>query len=176
MPFATVKKKFQKLDKKQLVDLIGNLYKLNKSNQEYLDHFAEPDEAALFHKYKEQIIAAFYPPGNRPICIPNARKSLMAFQKLHPSPEYAASLLLVYVETGISFCNDFGYVDDPILNSLSVKFEDALKFIEKENMIDTFKSKAFQITHDASDIYTPISDYFADLCQYYLGSNPHDPE
>lgn len=56
------------------------------------------------------------------------------------------------------------------------KFEAALKIIEKNHLNSTFEANSFQVTKDASEIHSHISDYFADLCLLHLESNPYDPE
>jgi len=57
----SLKPELLKLDKKQLIELIADLYKKNKSVQEYLDFFIKPDEDGLFEKYKMKVYEAFFP-------------------------------------------------------------------------------------------------------------------
>lgn len=40
------------------------------------------------------------------------KKALSDFQKLEPAAELIADLLLVYVETGVRFTNEYGDIDE----------------------------------------------------------------
>ncbi len=61
MGLTELKRELRKLDKDQLIGLISDLYKKEKSVQQLLDFYVHPNEKELFREYSHTVSTAFYP-------------------------------------------------------------------------------------------------------------------
>ncbi len=59
----SIKTELGKLEKSALIEIISDLYKKNKSVQEYLNFYIKPDEDGLFEKYRLKFMKHFIPNG-----------------------------------------------------------------------------------------------------------------
>jgi hypothetical protein len=164
MSFLTVKKELAKLDKKSLIGLFSELYRKNKSVQEYLDHFANPDEEGLFEKYKEKVVEAFYPKRGFDYNLKKGKAAISEFKKLSPPSDLMVDLMLVYVDTGVRFTNDYGDINESFYSSIESVFYAALKLAYKERLLGVFEVRAKQILNNTEDIGWGFHDM---LCQYF---------
>jgi hypothetical protein len=152
MGLIDVKKELVKLDKDKLIGLISELYKNNKGVKEYLDFYANPNEDALFEKYKDKVYEAFYPKRGYALKLSEGKKAISEFKKLKPSPMLLADLMFCYVETGILFTNEFGDIDDSFYSSLESVYGQSLSLMDKENLLDEFEVRANKMLEDVSHI------------------------
>jgi len=164
----SLKPELLKLDKKQLIELIADLYKKNKSVQEYLDFFIKPDEDGLFEKYKMKVYEAFFPKRGFGYSLKQGKQAISDFKKLGPSEHLVADLMLFYVETGVEFTNDFGDIDATFYSSLESTFAAALKIMKKEDVLDKFKDRAARILKDTKNTGWGFHDVLCDtFYQFY---------
>lgn len=114
MGLSKVKNELKKPDKNKLIDLISDLYKKNKSVKEYLDFYSEPDEKALFTKYRNKVYEAFYPRHGYSIKLREGKKAISGFRKPGASADLVADLILFYAKTGTEYTKCFGDIDDQL--------------------------------------------------------------
>ena len=152
MGITDLKKELKKLDKENLIDIIADLYKKNKSVKEFLDFFVNPNEQELFLKYKEKVYEAFYPKRGDRFKISEGKKAISDFKKLEASNELVSELMLFYAETGVEFTNDYGDINESFYNSVVSGYSNALKLMKKENILDKFADRAKKILDDTSGI------------------------
>lgn len=157
-----LKNDLTKLDKKALIEIIADLYKKNKTVKEYLDFYFKPDENGLFEKYKVKVYESFYPKRGFGYSLKQGKQCISEFKKLGPSPELLASLMLFYVETGVQFTNDFGDINEPFYNSLESTYANALKLIQKEDLLSQFEQLASQLLVDSENIGWGFHDALSD--------------
>lgn len=138
MAFSKVKKELESLNKAQIITLIGELYKNNKANKDFLDHFANPDEKALLETFTIRIREIFFPSRGK-IDLRKGRKALAEFKKLGTSAEKNVELMFVYINTGLEAANKYWQLDDSYYNSMSSVFQEALKLLQKEDMLPEFE-------------------------------------
>jgi hypothetical protein len=164
----SLKTELSKLDKKQLIELIADLYKKNKSVQEYLNFFIKPDQDGLFEKYKTKVYEAFFPKRGYAYSLKQGKQAIADFKKLGPSEDLVADLMLFYVETGVEFTNDFGDIDATFYSSLESTFAAALKILKKEDVLDKFEDRAARILKDTRNIGWGFHDVLRDtFYQFY---------
>jgi len=160
----SLKTELAKLDKKQLIELVADLYKKNKAVQEYLNFFIKPDEDGLFEKYKIKVYEAFFPKRGFGHNLKQGKQAISDFKKLGPSECFVADLMLFYVETGVQFTNDFGDIDQTFYSSLESTFAAALKVMKKEDVLDKFKDRAAGVLKNTQNIgwwfHETLSDTF----------------
>lgn len=173
MALTDLKKELKKLSKEKLIDLIADLYKKNKSVKEFFDFYVSPDENGLFNKYRDKVFEAFYPKRGYGFKLKDGKQAISDFKKFEPSKELLANLMLFYVESGVKFTNDFGDVNEAFYNSLTTTFVDALKIMDKENLLHRFEKRVEKIVDDTSGIGWGVHDY---LVQVWFDFYPSDDE
>jgi Family of unknown function (DUF6155) len=168
MGLIDVKKELQKLDKGEIIDLVSELYKKNKSPKEFLDFWANPNENELFTKYRDKVFRAFYAVKGYDYSLKNGKQAISDFKKFSPSADLIADLMLFYVETGVIFTNDFGDVDEPFYSSMETTYESALKLMKKEDLLDKFAVRVKKIVDDSDGTGWGFHDTLGDIyCDFY---------
>ena len=163
-----IKNVLAKLEKKALIEILSDLYKKNKSVQEYLDFYIKPDEKGLFEKYRDKVYEAFYPKRGFGYNIKQGKQSISDFNKLGPSAELLTDLMLFYVETGVKFTDEYGDINEAFYNSMESTYANALKIICKEGLMDRFKQRAFQVLEDTKNMGWGFHDSLSEIFhQYY---------
>ncbi|BAU52858.1 DUF6155 family protein [Mucilaginibacter gotjawali] len=164
----SIKTELGKLEKSALVEIICDLYKKNKAVQEYLNFHIKPDEDGLFEKYRAKVYEAFFPKRGFGYNLKQGKQSITDFKKLGPSAESLADLMLFYVETGVTFTNDFGDMNEAFYNSMVSTYANALKIIYKERLLDVFKERSMQIIDDTQDMGWGFHDSLSEIFyQFY---------
>ncbi|SEP42455.1 DUF6155 family protein [Mucilaginibacter sp. AW1-7] len=153
-----LKNDLTKLDKKALIEILADLYKKNKQVKEYLDFYFKPDEDGLFEKYQAKVYETFYPKRGFGYNLKQGKQYISEFKKLEASAALLAALMLFYVQTGIQFTNDYGDIDETFYNSLSSTYASALKLLKKEDLLDQFEERAFQLLLDSKNIGWGLND------------------
>ena len=177
MGISDIKKELKNLDKEKLIDLVVDIYKKNKSVKEYLDFYISPNEKELFLKYKDKVYEAFYPKRGDRFKLSDGKKAISDFKKLEASKELLAELMLLYVETGVEFTNEYGDIDEPFYNSVSSVYSNALKLMNKENILDKFADRAKKVIDDTSNIGWGFHDYLSDIYgDYYFNDSDYNEE
>jgi hypothetical protein len=169
MGITDIKKELKKLDKDNLIDLISDLYKNNKSVKEFLDFYANPDERELFNKYRVKVFEAFYPKRGYGFKLKDGKQAISDFKKIGASPNLLADLMLFYVETGVIFTNEFGDINEGFYSSIETTYEAALTLMKKENLLDEFAVRAGKVVSDTSGIGWGFHDSLGDIhAEFYL--------
>jgi len=163
MGLTDLKKELKKLDKKNLIDLVADLYKKNKSVKEFMDFYINPDEKALLDKYRDKVFEAFYPRRGYNYKLKDGKQAISDFKKLEPSADLLADLILFYVETGVQFTNDFGDIDGAFYSSLEKTYVAALTLMRKENLLDKFADRSAKVVSDTSDIGWGFHDFLGSV-------------
>lgn len=125
--WSDVKARVSKLNPKQLLQLVADLYRLSKETQEFLHaRFAVGDDP--LGPYKETISDCMYPDvySNKPVQVSKARRAISSYSKATGDPLGEAELMTVLVEYGNSFTVDFGDMDGPFYDSLNRAYQVAI--------------------------------------------------
>jgi len=163
MGLTDIKKELKKLDKDKLIYLVADLYKKNKSVQEFLDFYVNPNERELFEKYRDKVFVAFYPKRGYKLKLKDGKKAISDFKKLGPSTDLLADLMLFYVAAGVQFTNDFGDIDEGFYSSMATTYVAALTLMRKENLLDKYADRASKVVSDTSGIGWGFHDYLCDV-------------
>lgn len=152
MGLTELKKELQKLDKGKLIDLVADLYKKSPSAKEFLDFYVSPDEQALFEKYREKVLRAFFPKRGFGFKLREGKQAISEFKKLGVSPELLAELMLFYVETGVKFTNEFGDISAEFCSSLQGMYDQALALMKESGLLAKFAGRARQVVIDTGGL------------------------
>ncbi len=164
MGLTDIKKELKNLDKDNLIDLVLDLYKKNKSVKEFFDFYVNPNEKELLAKYKDKVYEAFFPKRGDRLRLSDGKKAIADFRKLGTSNDLLTDLMLFYVETGVECTNEFGDIDEPFYNSVASVYSQALTIMKKEKILDQFSDRAKKIVDDTRNIGWGFHD---DLCSVY---------
>ncbi len=173
MGLTDIKKELKKLDKDKLIELVVDLYKMNKQVKEYFDFYVNPDERELFYKYRDKVFEAFYPKRGYSYNLKDGKQAIIDFKKLGTSAELLAELMLFYVETGVKFTIDFGDINAAFYKSLATTYVDCLKLMSNENLLDKFEERVGNIVQDTRNIGWGFHDY---LLQVWIDFYPTEED
>lgn len=169
MGLTDLKKELKKLEKDQLVELITDLYKKNKSVKEFFDFYVNPDEKELFEKYRTKVFQAFYPKRGYECKLKDGKQAISDFKKLGPSSELVADLMLFYVETGVKFTNDYGDIDEGFYSSIETTYFAALTLMKKDDLLHKFAKRAGLVVSDTTNIGWGFHAYLDDVHSNFYG-------
>ena len=171
MSKIALKKQLQSLTNEQMIETVLEMYDKLKPVKEYLEYYLNPNEKAMFEKYKTIIVNEFYPIGKSAqpkTRFSVAKKAIADFKALKPSPELLGDLMLTLPEMACKFTCDYGDMWEQYYESASTNFKNALNFLEKNNLLDNFKVRCESCLKNASHCGYGFEDDIADLhYQYY---------
>lgn len=172
MNIRELKKHLAELTKKELINEISFLFKINSSSKDYLSlKFFSSLEHSILEKYKQQIKNEFYPQRGEPkLRLSIAKKAVSGFKKITKSQTDIADIMMFYVENGVEFTCDYGDIDERFYNSMELMFDSTLKFIQKHNLGKDFNSRCKKIVDDTDGIGWGFHDQLGYLYDYYF---PH---
>ena len=133
MKITDLKKQLNSMEKKELINLIGKLYRSNRQAQSIIDVelCGESVEVQLIADCKKKIHAAFF---SSRLSLKNARTVISDYKKVSKNKENIAELMLYYVECGVEFTNMYGDIDEAFYYSIASMFSD---FVSSLNELDS---------------------------------------
>ena len=172
--WSDVKAEITKLDMRQLVNLVADLYRFSKENQAFLNaRFAVVRDP--LEPYKKTIAECIYPDiyKNKPIQISKAKKAISDYSKAVGESLGEAELMTFFVERGNAFTVNFGDIDEEFYDALIRMYR---RVIEKvcslpEEQRDAFKERLEAIMTSSADIGWGYHDT---LCDDYYSAFPED--
>ena len=172
MNIRELKKHLAELTKKELINEISFLFKMNSFSKDYLSSkFSSSLEHSILEKYKQQVKNEFYPQRGEPkLRLSIAKKTVSEFKKITKSQTDIADIMTFYVENGVEFTCDYGDIDERFYNSMESMFESTLKFIQKHNLGKDFNFRCKKIVDDTDGIGWKFHDQLGYLYDYYF---PH---
>jgi hypothetical protein len=161
-------------DNSELLNLIQDLYALNKNNKCFIEARYQTTNAPLA-LYKKRIDEALYPDvmSNKPVNFSAGRKAISEYKKSTQDVNGTIALMVLYVKTGSQFTLDYGDMYDEFYDSLISMFHSILKVLVKADdaIQNKYVSQLGEIVNSVKDIgwgyYDDISellyDYFPDF-------------
>lgn len=173
-----LKKELKELNQKELIQLITELYKLNKDVQQYLSNKFKGEEAIveLFEQTKKKVKDEFFPDrGFGKMRLGEAKNAISTFKKLSGDAIKTLDLMLYYVELGTDFTNTYGDIDDRYYDSmLSMYDKVAVECDKDEEIFNIFKDRLYSIVRESRDIGWGYHDTLCDI--YYSIEWEHEDE
>ena len=157
------------LTKEQLIQEIGDLYSTFKGVRELYELRLNPNEGAILEAYKAQIRHQFFPKhGYGEPNLSVAKKAVSDFKKIRPAAHSVADMMLFYVEQGIKFTNAYGDIDENFYNSMETMYENALNFMDKNNLLDVFHRRCLQMVNETEHCGWGFHDQLAYFYRKYF--------
>ncbi|WP_431026721.1 DUF6155 family protein [Lysinibacillus sp. LZ02] len=167
-----LKKELKELDQKQLIQLVSELYKVNKDVQHYLSNKFGGEAAILelYEKTKEKVTDEFFPKrGFGKLRLAEAKKAISNFKKLSSDAVKTIDLMLYYVEIGTEFTHTYGDIDARFYDSMNSMYDKVITECNKnEEYYQLFKDRLYAVVEDSQDIGWGYHDV---LCGSYYALN-----
>ena len=162
------------LDKKQLVELVRDLYRLSKENQAFLAARLSLGEDPLA-PYKKTIRNCMYPDvmTDKPVQIAKAKRAISDYSKAVGDPVGEAELMTLFVECGNSFTVEYGDIDEDFYNALNLMYRRTLEKVLSlaEGQHGVFKERLREIMESSSGIGWGYHD---ELCHDFYDAFPEE--
>ena len=166
-----LKKHLRKKTQDELIDEVANLYKKLSSVKEYYQSSLFGDDLTVLNKYKKVVEEEFIATGRSfapKMRLSVARKAVSDYKKVSSSNEGIADIMLTYVEAGIDCTNEYGDIDEGFYSSMEGMYEDALDYMDKEDLIEKFKDRLWCAVENTSGIGWCFHDTLSDLYDTYV--------
>jgi hypothetical protein len=169
-----VKRNIKGFNKNQLLDLIGDLYRLSATNKEFFHTRFSLSEDPL-ESYKRIIQDAIHPylEDNETLDIDRAEESIERYSKAIDDVNGETELMVFFVECGNNFTLNYGDIDDDFYDSVLLMYEKAIQNLTELSPEEqkVFKERLHEIMDSASGIGW---GYYDGLRELYYESFPDD--
>lgn len=125
--WADLKSKLAKLDQKQLIQNLGDLYRLSHDNQDFLNaRFGILEEPMA--PFVKSIREFMYPDilSNDSVQISKAKSVIRRYARATGDSTGEIELKILFVECGNQFTLDYGDMDEGFYSSLNLMYRDVL--------------------------------------------------
>ncbi|UCZ54000.1 DUF6155 family protein [Bacillus shivajii] len=174
-----LKKELKELDKKELIKLITELYKLNKDVKQFVSLKYNREELVneLYEEAKVKIENEFFPERSMPkLRLKEAKNAINRFKKLTEDEFKTLDLMLFYVENGVEFTVSFGDIDENFYGSMVNMYDHVVdKCIDNENYYQTFAKRLEDVVEDTGGVGWGFHDALTDIyysIPYIMEDNP----
>ena len=169
-----VKRNIKSFNNTQLLELIGDLYRLSENNKEFIHARFSLSEDPL-ESYKRIIQDAIHPylEDNETLDIGCAEDAIERYSKAIDDVKGETELMLFFVECGNNFTLSYGDIDDEFYDSLLLMYEKAIQNVTE---LPAEEQKVFkERLHEIMDSATGIGwGYHDGLRELYYESFPDD--
>ena len=172
--WVDVKRNIKDFNKNELLQLIGDLYRLSENNKEFFHTRFSLSEDPL-ESYKRIIQDAIHPylEENENLDIGLAEDAIERYSKSIDDVKGETELMVFFVECGNNFTLSYGDIYDDFYDSVLLMYEKAIQNVTelspKEQKV--FKERLHEIVESASGIGW---GYYDGLRQVYYDSFPDD--
>lgn len=161
-----VKKQITSCDKKQLIALVGDLYRLSADNKNFFHtRFSLGEDHLEAYKHIIQISMNPSLEDNEMLNIKIANKVIKNYSKAIDNPQGEAELMVFYVECGNNFTLSYGDIDEYFYNSVLDMYERATETVQELPIGEQkdFRERLYEIMESASFIGWGYSDGLSGL-------------
>ena len=173
MGIRELKKELNHLEKKDMVDIITNLYRDASLAKEILDgKFSLINTEEIFQKYRKLIVDEFFPEkGFGKLRYSNIRDALSKFKKISNDTGYMAELLYTYVRCGIDFTGEYGDIDGRFYDNIGKALYRFLVYISENNLLKKYRDQCFEFIDDTRDMGWGFNEEIGDLIYEFYEEN-----
>lgn len=171
MAWSDVKIVLSEKEKKELITLIGDLYRLNKDNKTFL-HSRYPTGEVSLEPYLKKISDALYPPvtGRRSVNFSAGKRVISSYFKATNDMVGKLELMVHYVEMGTKYTVAYGDMWENFYLSLERMFEKITEELDSQpdGIVDHFLPKLEKIVDMATGMgwgyYDTLVELLCDFC------------
>ena len=172
--WTDLKKVVNELSHSQMVNLIRDLYRLSKSNSDFL-HARFSVGYDLISPYKKIVGSSMHPDifKDEPVRISRAKKAISDYSKATGDKIGIIDLMIFFVESGNNYTLQIGDIDQEFYHSLGSMYERAARnvILLPEQEQKEFRERLIEIMESSSGIGWGYHD---DLCDTYYEAFPDE--
>ena len=163
-------KKLNTMDKEELVTIISDLYKTNKTAEARLNllFLGEEYGNALLEKYKKQLYKIFNPSNivRTGFSLEKAQQILSDFADMCGDGRWYGDLALYFAECATDFTMSYGDINEEFYDALGDAYRDAVTIARKdEEVYKLWKDRLEYIYHEFSGFGWGMDDFITE--EYY---------
>ena len=160
-------KKLNTMDKEELVTIISDLYKTNKTAEARLNllFLGEEYGNALLEKYKKQLYKIFNPSNivRTGFSLEKAQQILSDFADMCGDGRWYGDLALYFAECATDFTMSYGDINEEFYDALGDAYRDAVTIARRdEEMYKLWKDRLEYIYHEFSGFGWGMDDYITE--------------
>ena len=172
--WVDVKRNIKSFNKDQLIELIGDLYRLSENNKEFFHTRFLLNEDPL-ESYKRIIQDALHPylEDNETLDIGRAEDAIVRYSKAIDDVKGETELMVFFVECGNNFTLSYGDIDDEFYDAVLLMYEKTIQNVTELSPEEqkVFKKRLHEIMDSAAGIGWGYHDGLREL---YYESFPDD--
>lgn len=173
--FAKIRSTLLRQQPVQLIRVIGELYRLSKENQRFLEaRFA--DASKQLHAYRRLVADCLFPDPLRKgakVRIVEAKRAISQYERATGDTAGTVDLMLTFVERGTSFAGDLGYGEDAFFISLENMLSRALDLLRggSDDLKQSMRSRLVRLSGSARDLGWGYGDFVVNAVDEMVQSN-----
>ena len=164
--WSTIKTAASELSQKELLGLVGELYRLSSQNKAFL-HARFADQSIAMDEFKTIVSECLNPDvsRDRPLQVAKAKKAVADFCKAVADPAAHAELMLFFLEQGNAFTLEYGDIDAGFYSALVAMARHAAEVICSLpiGLQETFMERLGEVVRSSSGIGWGYHDDLADI-------------
>jgi|LauGreDrversion4_2_1035121.scaffolds.fasta_scaffold18276_5 hypothetical protein len=164
--WSAVKSAASKLSQKELLGLIGELYRLSSQNKAFL-HARFADQSIAMDEFKTIVSECLNPDvsRDRPLQVAKAKKAVADFCKAVADPITHADLMVFFLEQGNAFTLEYGDIDAGFYSALVAMARHAAEVICSLpiGLQEPFMERLGEVVRSSSGIGWGYHDDLADI-------------
>ena len=163
-----IRSKIKSFSSNQYLEIISELYKLNKENKNFLESRYLYENTNRIKPYKEIIEESLFPDVMRGhnISLKTGKKAISDYKKATKDEFGTIELMLFYVECGHKFTSEYGDMYESFYNSLISVFDNIIKLLKKHpEHKNAFYDRMQKIANESRDFgwgYDEMHDLFTE--------------
>ena len=166
----TLLKKLNTMDKEELITIISDLFKTNKTAEARLNllFLGEEYGNALLEKYKKQLYKIFNPSNivRTGFSLEKAQQILSDFADMCGDGRWYGDLALYFAECATDFTMSYGDINEEFYDALGDAYRDAVTIARRdEEMYKLWKDRLEYIYHEFSGFGWGMDDFITE--EYY---------
>ncbi len=170
MKKANIKSKLSNLTTKELIEIIEEMQQKFDVVDDFLQAKFSKENTDLLKKYKKKISKGFEPDDLAgDFDIESAYEAIESFRKLKTKPEELAEILFHFINEGIQFYDDYGDIDDDILEDMLDYYKETLIMLKENNLLESFKIQCLDLVKRSKNSGYGFGDDINDLYYEYYG-------
>ena len=163
-------KKLNTMDKEELITIISDLFKTNKTAEARLNllFLGEEYGNALLEKYKKQLYKIFNPSNivRTGFSLEKAQQILSDFADMCGDGRWYGDLALYFAECATDFTMSYGDINEEFYDALGDAYRDAVTIARRdEEMYKLWKDRLEYIYHEFSGFGWGMDDFITE--EYY---------
>jgi hypothetical protein len=161
--WTKMNKNLKNVEKSELIGILGELFaKVPEARDFLLVRFQSDSLKSVLKKYEKLIENEFFPSrGFGKIRIKTVKKAISDYKKITGDPQGTRDLMLVFLEQGIAFFNEYGNISESAIDSMFSTmntFTNDLSKTANREFISFFKERLLNLQEETKGVGYGLGD------------------